>query len=349
MPKRKFSATQVAKAYAYGRKKAKREYGKAIRRGALRRYKGMSIQKGKRRKSLKVRVSAPSTMVLQTFYSNKILPRMKRLARAFKMQSRNLLLKGPIGRQVGCNTGEQEYATIPLFTTTELRSWADTIGMAPAGTTGDIRDTNRLFWRNAEMDLVMTNQSNNVMFLELYHYTCRRDCGSSPGTLWYSGMEDEDNGATTYDLTNIYGSRPGYSGAVAQFWKLKKVYSVVLHAGQVHRHVWRKNLYRIIDNQLIAQDNQNRDNLAGITECIMFVVRGSPGANTSDYNLVNTTATKLNIAYTIKANVTYVADNDFNLKYQTGTGMGIPGTSTTVINVNANQANAPNSVLAATV
>lgn len=346
--KRKFTADQVIgfvkRAKRNARKRTRAKVQANFRKqwgGYVSRLKSNARRRQSRRIAPKVRLQAPNQTVLQSYFSTKMLPKMKMMAKRFKDQARNFYWQGPSGQQMIAIAGKQGNTSTYVMTASLMRSWASAVGMAPDSSAASIKDTNRLFWKHCEQQRTLTNQTTAVAFVDIYHFVCKRDTNFSPVTLWYAGVSDEANGTMASDFTETLGSTPNLSDALNQYWKLKKIYSIILQPGQVHKHTSRYNIYRVVNNEMIANDIQVNDYLAGITHCTMYVYRGAPGTDSVSSTLVSTAEVKLAAVTTTRVSLTYIADNDFSLKIAGGAGMAASGGDVKFVNTMALTSGAP--------
>lgn len=279
----------------------------------------------------RVRLSAPNTTVASTFYGNKLTPGMRAQNKRFKSCSRNMYCTGPAGRQLVAISGYQNWSQFDLFTKSTMVTALSAIGMAPTAGAGSLLDTNVLFWKTAERFTTLTNNTNATAFVDLYHYVCKRDTAYDIPSLWQTGEADEE-GIPFQDDRSIIGNTPTLSNSVGVYWKLKKVWNIVLAPGQSHQHSHKTNMFKTVNNELLAGDIQASNYLAGISSSFLMVVKGSPCTDGTIGTLVNTAAMKVDIVTTLRYFFTYMSDNDTNLKIVSGTGMGTVGGPTNVVN-----------------
>lgn len=288
------------------------------------------------RKAKPVRVSAPSTVVAQTYHSNKVYPIMRSLAKKYSKMSQNFYTITE-GNTFTAGSGTQYRGGNTMMTASQMRAALVAIGEQPGNANGSLTDTNRIFWKTAERYTTLTNSSNCTAFVSIYHFSTRRDTNNGLVTLWQQGINDMAQ-QTAVDYSTQLGIGPRMSQALNDYFKLKKVYQIVLSPGQSHQHNTKQNVYRIVNNDIIATDMQPNTNLAGITTFMLYVIRGAPVTDTNNATLVNTGPVKVDMVSTYRCSMTYMADNDANFFSGTGTGMAAQGNSTTVVNTLNTQA-----------
>lgn len=306
---------------------ARRKKRANMRRTSSRRFN--AVYAPRKRKIPRVRVSAPATVVAQTYYANKIYPLQRKMMKKYSRTSSNYYSINE-GFTITSGTGQQNTLYNNMMSATQMRSALVSIGEPPANANDQLADTNRIFWRSAEAFTTLTNSSNCTAFVDIYHFTNKRDTNQPMNTLWTNGLNDETS-QTAEDYTRKLGVTPTMSQAINDYYKIKKVYQIVLAPGQSHQHNTKRNIYRVVNNDIIATD-MGTSYLAGLTHWVLYVARGAPATDSATPSLVNTGPVKIDVVRTFRCSMTYLADNDQQLFFGTNNNLAAAGSIANVVN-----------------
>lgn len=284
----------------------------------------------RKRKVERVRVSAPATVVAQTYYSTKFSAPKRSLAKKYAKVSSNFYTITE-GSTLTAGSGAQARGGNNLMTPAQMRSALTVIGEQPGNTNGSLSDTNRIFWKTAERYTTFTNSTNVTAFVDIYHFVARRDTNLGLISAWQNGLNDEAVQISTDYSTHI-GIGPRMSQAVNDYYKCLKCYQIVLNPGQSHQHNTKLNVYKIVNNDVIASDMQSNGFLAGLSHIILYVVRGAPVTDSATQTLVNTGPVKIDVVSTFRVSLSYFTDNDMQFTEGTATGMATAGNTVMPVN-----------------
>lgn len=131
-------------------------------------------------------------------------------------------------------------------------------------------------------NLMITNQTNDVVRLTLYDCVPRRDIFNAsytpPNNAWVTG--DAATSTAPGGGTSAYayvGSTPFQTPAFTRLYKVQKVTTLDLATGGHHTHVIQANPYRLFDKQTYAEMTSGANNGIGyLTAFTMVVAHGYP-------------------------------------------------------------------------
>jgi hypothetical protein len=190
--------------------------------------------------------------------------------------------------------------------------------MTGAGGSGS-RDSYKYLLKDVTGFTIYTNQSNGNVNLKLYDVICRKDLGSGsavdPSSAWYNGITDNVTTGTVSSVssTNL-GATPFMSPLFCQYFKVLKVTSIILAAGQSHHHYVKRTLNRMINDELLTY----YVNLAYLTHYTVAAAFGYPENDTTTNTIVSTCAVGIDTVSEFKFRWAYSAVN-FNRSTYTNT------------------------------
>jgi hypothetical protein len=190
-----------------------------------------------------------------------------------------------------------------------------------AGGTG-ARDSFKYFLKRVSGFSIYTNQSNANCNLKLYDVVSRKDCPSSgtysdPAAAWYNGMGDTvTTGSTSSVTSNNLGCTPFQSPEFCAYYKIKKVTSVILSAGQSHHHYVKRNLNAIIHDESLNTGS----NLKNLTHFTMAVAFGYPENDLVTPSIVTTAAAAVDCVSQLRYEYAWQAINYTKMTYAFGLG-----------------------------
>nr|WAE42170.1 MAG: capsid protein [Cressdnaviricota sp.] len=147
--------------------------------------------------------------------------------------------------------------------------------------------TQRVYMDSAKFELMITNQSNDVVNISIFDISARRDLTDSnyenPALAWVTGTTT-DMGETTW---NVVGSTPFQCPAFTNLYRIDKVFSVELHTGGHHVHnvaAYPKCMF----NDVLLQENSAGLGFKEWTKFVMVVVHGFPINDSVTHSQIST-------------------------------------------------------------
>lgn len=324
------------------RKNAKKRRTGAAPAARKRSKKGFRAMRGGRRRARvpRIRISAPVTTVAQTYYQNVMSRKMKAAAAPFAKAQPNYF-QITEGDTIVSQSSRQVARSYLLMSREGMIDALGAAGQAPVGGQTSIQDVKQIFWKTAQRFMTITNSSNATAFVDIYHFATRLNHSNTLVNLWNAGLKDEAQAATDptgSEWNTSLHVGPMMSTAVSTYFKLKKIYQIVLGPGQSHQHNTTLNVFKTVNNQLLSPDINTDSYLGGLTHNILIVARGAPAAGTTA-GQVGTAPVKLNVVMSYRSAFTFIQDNDVSFRQAaSGASVAIPGAQMNVVNTISSQA-----------
>lgn len=200
-----------------------------------------------------------------------------------------------------------------IWSRSDINSALSTItGLAP-GTTGQVKNTSRIYLQRCILNFTFTNSSNAPIEFDIYVFNCKRDAEDSLVTLWESGTQDMI-GTALPDTNSIqYGNTPLSNPAVSQYHKCAKIFHYVVNPGQMFKYSHENNLHRLINNEMLNPDLQTDEYFRGISQTLLFVSKGTPCQNSVTTSLTTTALHEVNFVMTKLYSFKYIEDRNINM------------------------------------
>lgn len=143
-----------------------------------------------------------------------------------------------------------------------------------------VQNTAKFFLKQCKGEIMITNQTNDLVNMTLYDVVARRD--SSVG-YEYDPVSAWENGIADAGVSNGYrtvGNTPFGVPLFTTFWKVLKVTKVDLHSGGHHRHTVLIKPQRILSREIWAGTGLGSASysscIGGVTHYTVAVCHGYP-------------------------------------------------------------------------
>lgn len=203
--------------------------------------------------------------------------------------------------RLGASVGTQNSVIANrMFNTTDLQTISTSVGGA--------NSTVRWLARKCSSETMITNQDSGNCRITIYDIIARRDSNSSvntsdPVVAWNNSYLDE-GGANANSA--LVGTLPFSSDLFTQFFKVLKVTTILLGAGQTHFHRISFKLNKVIDQETVKYVTSS---LKGTTCYQMVVVSGVPYNDVTTTTQVSTGACNVDWVSRREYKYTWLADN----------------------------------------
>lgn len=163
----------------------------------------------------------------------------------------------------------------------------------------------KVILKSCQSKILLTNNTNQTMFVTLYDWVCRRDSNvaQTPVDYW------EDSVAASAAATDptLLGTTPFDSDLFTSTFKVLKVTKIYLGAGEVCEHVKSIQLNKVYDDAIIAYTIGGNQLFKGITHGTFMVSHGQPVGDDAD--------TDVTLAGTNAEAMYWVASKKFRYQY----------------------------------
>lgn len=217
------------------------------------------------------------------------------------------------GTSMAGANGSQGVLQQAIWSRSEIIACLSTItGLAP-GTTGQVKNTSRVYLQKCIANYTFTNSSNAPIEFDIYVFNCKRDAEDSLVTLWESGIQDMIGTALPDTNSVQYGITPLSNPAVSQYHKCVRIYHYVVNPGQMFKFELENNLYKLMNNEMLNPDLQIDEYLRGYTQTLLFVSKGTPAQETANVALTTAATHEVNIICNKQYWFKYIEDRNYNM------------------------------------
>lgn len=140
--------------------------------------------------------------------------------------------------------------------------------------------TQKVLLKSCTAELMMTNQTNDVVHCRIYDVVARRDISSAnfynPGIAWVTGVTDQGIASQM----QVVGSNPFQTPGFTTMWQVEKVTDVNLHTGGHHCHRTKSVINHMFNDEIIQAIGASNSAIKGITRYSLVVIHGYPGNDT---------------------------------------------------------------------
>lgn len=235
-----------------------------------------------------------------------------KLERLYYTASKNVY-RQLVPSSIAAGNGSQGVFQHFVWSRSDIVAMLNTItGLAP-GTTGQVKNTSRIYLQKCIINFTFTNNSNAPVEFDIYVFNCKRDAEDSLVTLWESGIQDMIGTALPDALSTQYGVTPLSNPAVSSYHKLAKIFHYVVNPGQMFKYHHDSNLFRLMNNEILNPDLQTDEYLRGMTQTILFVSKGAPAQNSVTTSLTTTAQHEVNFVMTKQYHFKYIEDRNMNM------------------------------------
>lgn len=200
-----------------------------------------------------------------------------------------------------CGVGKQAVVNMPFMVQTQLVNVKNTC--AEGSTSNDVR----CFLGTATQRVYMRNQSNSVAKVMIYDLLPKRD---SLNSTVDDATEAWDKGYTDMGLTNqstVIGTTPNLSPEFRHFWRIHKVTTVNLEAGEQHDHTCKYKINKLINST--RWDNSSSQYFKGISAAVLIVFHGTLVHESATPTTVTFTDVRLDYAVSLEYSFGYIKQN----------------------------------------
>lgn len=250
-----------------------------------------------------------------TFHSTKVINKKvsKKVREMMNLGSKNqYVTNAPALCENG--KGSQFIADYVIGGKADLRAMATAMTIN-GNTTTDNTPTNTDQWvyERSVTSWEMTNQSDLQAIVEIYYYKCLKDTGSNVSTLWGTSLLNEQTAGTSVQISTPNQTPLTHPG-VNQFWKCHKVVHMSMNPGQMHKETFDYHPNKVVNNSLVygSAGAQSNTYIGGISEEVLFVIRGVPVVDTGTGNAA-IGQTQIAIMNYENHYATYIQDLNYNL------------------------------------
>lgn len=157
--------------------------------------------------------------------------------------------------------------------------------------------TTKLYLKSCNSEMMITNQTNDVVNITLYDVVARRDLtGNSanealyitPDLAWQQGCID----AGASSVYSTVGSTPFQTPGFTEFFKIRKITHVDLHSGGHHRHRQIYDSRCMFSNEIVTELASSGGVLGGRSAFTLVVAHGFP-VNSTGTSTVSTASGKI--------------------------------------------------------
>lgn len=242
---------------------------------------------------------------------------------------------------LGVGPGVQNYLDVAFLSIGQLQNLYNTTnpqGNTIHATQGFQANIAKWLLDNIYVEMDITNSSNTLMELDVYHWLCKEDTTYAPTTLWNDGLSDEQGNTNSALAIQAGVSMVDAISCIGQYWKLKKIYKFILNPGQAHKFVFTQSFNRMINNEFIGGSSIQTDNfLKNISNDFTYVIKGGVCTTTAGSG-ATFGPTKLDIVQSVRFTAKYPMDNIPSM----ATSSTLPSTGTlTSYNFGSGLANLP--------
>lgn len=201
-----------------------------------------------------------------------------------------------------CGVGKQALISLPFMTLTELTK------IKVACNDGVATSNNvRCFIGKVTQRVFLRNQANTVSKVMIYDLVPKRDLSSTtvddPNEAWNKGYTD-------MGLTNqstVIGNTPNFSAEFRNFWRIVKVTTVNLEAGEQHDHIVKMSVNKLIDST--RWDNSTGYYFKGLSAACLIVFHGTLQHESAAPTTVTFTDNRLDYAVSQEYSFGYIKQN----------------------------------------
>lgn len=206
------------------------------------------------------------------------------------------------GFSTTCGVGKQALIGLPFMTLSQL-SAIKTACNDGVSTSNDVR----CFIGKATQRVYLRNQSNSVSKVMIYDLLPIRDSTSSTTD---DATEAWQKGYTDMGLTNqqtVIGNTPKFSPEFRQFWKIHKVTTVNLEAGEQHDHIVKYSINRLVSSS--RWDNSTSQYIKGLSAAVLVVFHGTLVHESTAPTTVTFTDVRMDYAVSLEYSFGYIKQN----------------------------------------
>jgi len=226
------------------------------------------------------------------------------------LRTTHLKLQQNAGYVNTSTVGIQNFASVPIFGITDLRTMATNVLTQEYGsaTPTGYRTLSTCF-ASASTEFGFQNSENTSCRIIIYDIEQKRDLYQdslgntiNPAQSWQDGMKNETSGATGNECF-YYGSLPTDSKMFNTYFRVSRKVYVQLSAGQIHYHRVMIAPNKRVNQEIVLTNGIN--GIRGLTHWVMWQFYGQPIEN-----LAGTAATieavKLNVVQRLTYSYNYV-------------------------------------------
>ena len=314
----------------YAKRSSRRPFRRPRRKSAYKPKKSYVKRKGMFRKKSSMNViRVKNDGISQTFsQTNTSMTRFKAMMRKkYWLGAKNIYKQVyPLSMRLAPNAingAQQQYYINYLFDRGSMYNALATDTTAgnlqPSNGIGQNSNVNRIFWNRCICEYTLNNVANTPVFVDIYRFKPKRDCGVYIDSAWEDGLEDENNsGGASVLFVNDWGANPLDSVKLTTYYKCVNITRIVMQPGQLHVHKHDIHVSMPVNNELINQTTGANTFYRGITEVDLFVVRGPPVSAVDTYGSVTSAPTCVvalqNATYEFK----YIWDQAISYSYFNG-------------------------------
>lgn len=264
----------------------------------LRKVKGKSKTKTKKKMTKKVKVDGPiseSSFKWPKAISSFSLGKFKKLtAPQIFVTNQTFRLSAGIGIQ-GFTA-----ATVPTIWSvqdlTSIFTQAAVLTATPVNVPNP--KTQKVYLKSCRFELMMTNQTNDVVHCQIYECLARRDIFSgsnysTPGQAWVQGCTDAGAG-TVY---NTVGSSPFQVPGFTEFFKVEKIIDVNIHSGAHHIHRTKSSPHAVLNDEIMQAVGSTQASVGHWTRFSMVIVHGYALNDSMTSTQISTAAVNIDLIW----------------------------------------------------
>jgi hypothetical protein len=151
----------------------------------------------------------------------------------------------------------------------------------------------KLLLEDGILNLDVTNAGQTTIKLRFYDVVAKRDLGVNPVTSYSSGSLNMDGS----DLSTTVGNSPYQYPEFTTVWHIVKCTEIALGAGEVHTHIAKNNLRKVINTSDVT-DNDLGPYWRNQTMCTFVQFHGYPLHDTNTKTTVSTASCAIDIVMT---------------------------------------------------
>lgn len=167
---------------------------------------------------------------------------------------------------------------------------------APTNNTVINPATQNILLKSCTSELMITNQTNDVVHLTLYECVARKDTYNgnyyNPGVAWSQGTFDQGN-TTAYLMV---GSNPFQTPAFTKFYRVERVIDINLHTGGHHVHRSKSTMNHLM-NYEEYQAATSSGTIRGVSRFTLPVIHGYPSNDSTTHSQISTTAVAIDMVW----------------------------------------------------
>lgn len=241
-------------------------------------------------KSLFTKIRTDGPMSDSYFRWPQKLPSL-RLGKLAKLHSPQFYVQNAYGR-IDCPIGKQSFIDATtgypsIWSANDLKDIHDQAVVNSAGISTVNPLTQNVYLKSCTNEIMFTNQTNDVVHMQIYECVARRDINNlnftQPGNAWKQGAFDQGDITTPF----VVGSNPFQTPAFTNLWEVERVFDINLHTGGHHVHRSKSFLNHTLNYEVQQSIGNTSTALGKITRVSLVVIHGYP---------YNATTTKTDIS-----------------------------------------------------